>query len=323
MREISALRLRLGAGRIVDFLLEHKTARFFLRLLLVVRLVDLLELEGLMGYGIVFLVLCLRFPSRHDGLVVVNTAVRDKVLPVFRALFSDKVLADELLVLEHMDHARPRLHAEGGTAGRTHDRERLPARCLHDLFLLVLVDAARILVKLHEILNVVRGKREDKAVLAGVDDRRGFSRDLLAADEVLDVLRDYDLHTVVLTDTLGELEHKVQRDGVFRVNKDVRLVDDDHDLAFEAVFHVVVAVLDDLVIDVFEYQQHLRVGDDLVSVGEHTLEIEHCEVALCRDRRRPVPNVRVAPAGGELGDVVHQRPKQGADVLVVSTLIFL
>ena len=222
-----------------------------------------------------------------------------------------------------MDHALAGLHAERGTAGRAHDRECLAARRLHDLLLLGFVDAARVLVQFDEILDVVRREGKNEAVLAGVDDRRGLAGDLLRAHEVLDVLRDDDLHTVILTDTLRQLEHEVQRDRVLRVDENVRLINDDHDLALEAVLHVVIAVFDDLVVDVLEHQQHLRVGNRLVAICQHTLEVEHREVGIRRDRARAVPDVRVASARGELRHVVHQRTEHRADVVVVRALEFL
>ena len=245
-------------------------------------------------------------PARHGGPVVGFATARDKVLPDRRAVLSGKVPADELPVLEHVDHAFAGFHAEGGAARRAHDRERLSARRLHDLLLLALVDAARVLVELDKVLNVVRREGEDKAVLAGVDDGCRFSGIFLGADKVLDVLRDDDLHTVVLADALRQLEHEVERDGVLGVDKNVGLVNDHHDFALETVLCVVVPVLDDLVVDVFEHQQHLGVGDGLVAVGEHRLKIEHGKVGIRRDRRGAVPDVRVSSAGGKLRHIVHQ-----------------
>ena len=156
--------------------------------------------------------------------------------------------------------------------------------------------------------------------MAGIDDCRGLSRNLLGTDKVLDVLRDNDLHTVVLTDTLGELEHEVQRHRELRVDEHMRLVDHHHDLALAVILRIVIAVLDDFIVNVLEHQQHLRVGDRRVAVGKQTLEIEDREVFIRRNGGRPVPDVCVAPAGGKLLYIVQKRAQHGADIVVIRRL---
>ena len=226
-------------------------------------------------------------------------------------------------VFEHGPHRDGRIDQERAARIRTHDGKGLSARRLGDLLLFAFVDAAGFFVQFDQVLNVVRRQREDKAVLAGVDDGRRFSGDLLGSHEVLDVLRDDDLHTVVFTDALRQLEHEVQRDREFGIDEDVRFVDDDHDLPVQAVARVVIAVLDDLVVDVFKHEQHLRVCDGRVAVREHRLEVEHGEVLVGGDGARTVPDVGVAAARGEFRHVVHQRAQHRAQVLVIRALEFL
>ena len=193
---------------------------------------------------------------------------------------------------------------------------------MDDLLLFVLIDASGVLVELHQILNVVGSQREDEGILAGVDDGRGLSGNFLAAHKVLDVLGDNDLHTVVFPDALCQLEHEVQSDRELGVDKDVGLVNDHHNLSMQTVFQVVIPVLDDLIVDVLEHQQHLGIGNGGVPVCQHGLEVEDREIGIRRDRAGAVPYVGIPPAGGELGNVVHQRSEHGADILVIRILEF-
>ena len=148
-------------------------------------------------------------------------------------------------------------------------------------------------------MHIVGRQREDEAVLAGVDDGGGLSRQLLRADKILNVLRDDDLHTVVFTDTLCHLEHEVQCQWILRIDKNVGLVDDDNDLAVRIVTHIVLAVLDDLVVKIFEYHQHLRVRNRVVPIRQQRLEVEHNEVLFGGKRGWAVPDRIVAAARGE------------------------
>ena len=132
--------------------------------------------------------------------------------------------------------------------------------------------------------------------MASVDDCRGLSYDVLASNEVLDVLRYDDLHTVVLSDTLCKLIHKVERYRVLRIDKHVRLVDCHDDLSVRVVFEVEITVFDNFIIKPFENEEHLRVGNDSVLVGKKALEVEHCKVFFdgkdISDKDYPIKELR-------------------------------
>ena len=89
------------------------------------------------------------------------------------------------------------------------------------------------------------------------------------------------------------------------------------------VFGIVVAVFYDLVVNIFQYQKHLGVSYRLISVCQHTLEIENGEVFVRRYRAGTVPDICVASAGGEFGNIVHQRSQHIAGKDVVAALEFL
>ncbi len=197
---------------------------------------------------------------------VKRTAFADKCIPSLRAFFSGEQFAFVVHILEHIDHIFRNFHFECGTGSRAHNCKCLASGSLCDLLLLALVDSAGLLIQSAKVGNIVRCKREDKTVLAGIDDCRGFTRNFLAADKVLNVLRNNDLHTVVLTDTLCQLEHKVKRDRIFRIDEDMGLVDNNHDLTIQFISCVIITVLDDLVVNVLQYQQHLRICNGGVAV---------------------------------------------------------
>ena len=175
-------------------------------------------------------------------------------------------------------------------AGRRDD-ERPAAAVVDDVVLLALIDRTGVLIEPDEVRHIVRREREDETVLARVDDRGRLAGQFLRAHKVLDVLRDDDLHAVVLTDTLRQLEHEIEGDRELLVDEHVRLVDDDHDLAVRLIGHVVLAVLDDLVVQPLQDEQHLGVRDRPVLVGEQGLEVEHDEVLGRRDGRGSVPEL--------------------------------
>ena len=117
------------------------------------------------------------------------------------------------------------------------------------------------------------------------------------------------MHTVVLSDTLCQLIHKVQSHGILRIDENVRFVDCNDDPSVRVVLDVEIAVFDDLVIEPFEHQKHLRVGNDSVFVGKQTLEIEHCKVFFDRKRALAVPEICVSAFSSELGNVIMQYAK--------------
>ena len=63
----------------------------------------------------------------------------------------------------------------------------------------------------------------------------------------------------------------------------ILFVDYHDNLALGSVFHIVVAVLDDLVVEPLKNQQHLRVRHCIVLVGEQRLEVKYDEVLVRRD----------------------------------------
>ena len=287
------------------------------QLVLVLLQTDLFQQQPAAGRGWLRFLRFFVCPLRLDAQ---GAAARHKILPDGFAILAGEVFALHISPLKQPGQLLRRLHPEGRAAGGAHDREGLPPGRLDDLLLLALIDAARVGVELHQVLHIVGRQGKDKAVLTGVDDGRGLAGDLLRPHKVLDVLRNDDLHPVIFTDALGQLEHEVQRDGELVVDKDVGLVDDHHDLPVQAVFCVVIPIFDDLVVDIFEHQQHLGVGDGAVAVGQHGLEVEHREVLVRRDGGRPVPDIGVSPALGELRHIVHQRAQGRAQILVVRAL---
>ena len=172
-------------------------------------------------------------------------------------------------------------------------------------------------------MHVVGRQGEDQAVLAGVDNSGGLPGQLLAAHKVLDVLGNDNLHAVVFPDALGQLKHEVQGQRVFGVDKYMGLVNYHDDLPAGLVFQVVLPVFDDLVVQVFQHQQHLGVGYRVVPVGQQGLEIENNEVLYGRQGGGTVPDIGVPPPGGKLGDVVHQYPEVGLEIVALGALKLL
>ena len=78
----------------------------------------------------------------------------------------------------------------------------MTSRRSDDLLLLHLIDTAGLCIQRTQVIHIVGCQSKDQTILAGIDDRRRFSCNFLAAHKVLDILGDHDLHTVVLTDTL-------------------------------------------------------------------------------------------------------------------------
>ena len=259
-------------------------------------------------------------PALQLLLQVFLTALAHGLFPELGAIRAGKITALVILILEHGDHILRHSHLESGSTTGAHNGKGLPTGRRGDLLLLHLVDTAGLLIQLAQVLDVVGRQGEDEAVLAGVNDGRGLPGDLLAAHEVLDILGNDDLHTVILTDTLCQLEHEVQGHRELGIDEYVGLVDDHHYLALQAVLGVVVPVLDDLVVNILQHQQHLGVGNGAVAIGQQALEVEHREVLVGGDGGRTVPDVGVPSAGGELCHVVHQSAQDGADVLVVRLL---
>ena len=123
--------------------------------------------------------------------------------------------------------------------------------------------------------------------------------DPLVRDEILDILRNDNLHTVVLSDTLCKLIHKVERNRVFFVDENVRLVYYNDNFSVRLVKNVIVAVFDNLVVEVFQHEKHLRVCDCVVSVCKQRLEVKRDEILLCGDCGGVIPKVRVSAARRE------------------------
>ena len=249
-------------------------------------------------------------------------AALDEFLPDLISLFPCEVDRLEFRILKHIHEKLRNIDMEGGTGCGTHDGEGLTALGRQDILLLLFIDPAGLLIQLAEVIHIIGCQTEYKAVLAGIDDGRRLPGNLLAAHEILDILGDDDLHTVVLTDTLRQLEHKVQRYRELCIDKNMGLIDNDYDLPLQVIPEIVIPVLDNLIIDILQNQQHLRVGYGGVPVRQKGLEVEYREVLIRGYGGRSVPDIRISSAGGELGDVIHQGTQHLPQVIVVGTLKF-
>ena len=86
----------------------------------------------------------------------------------------------------------------------------------------------------------------------------------------------------------------------------MRLVDNNDDLALHIIFGIVISVLYDLVVDVFEYQKHLGIRDHGVAVCEQALEVKYGKVLVRGESGNTVPDVRVSSACGKFADIIHE-----------------
>ena len=192
--------------------------------------------------------------------VMQRTALLDEFLPCGFAVCSGEIHRLEVHFLKHVDEKIRHINMEGRTGCGTHNGKSLSAFGGKYVFLLLFIDTAGLLIQAAKIVHIIRRQSEYEAVLAGVDDCGGFPRDFLASHKVLDILGDNDLHTVILTDTLCQLEHEVQSNRELGIDEYMSLVDNNHNLSFQVISQVVIPVLDDLIIDIFQHQQHLCVG---------------------------------------------------------------
>ena len=92
------------------------------------------------------------------------------------------------------------------------------------------------------------------------------------------------------------------------------LVNYNHNLPGCPEPQVVVPVLDNLIVQPFQHQQHLRVGHRVIFVRQQRLEVEHNKVLLGADGSRSVPESGVSAACGEFGNVVQQHGQIGLAV---------
>ena len=172
-----------------------------------------------------YIVALLLAPTLEAACHVLVTASCHNVLPRLFSSLSAEIATPIISIMEHRHNILRHFHQECGAACGTHHREDLTSRCRSNLLLLHLVDTAGLFIELAQILNIVGCQRENKAILAGIDDCSGLARNLLASHKVLDVLGNYNLHTIVLTDPLGKLEHKVQCNRELCIDKHVGLID--------------------------------------------------------------------------------------------------
>lgn len=107
---------------------------------------------------------------------------------------------------------------------------------------------------------------------------------------------------------------------IFLVDKQMRFVNDNDNFSVRSVFEIVVAVPDDLVFEIFQDQEHLRVGDHSVFVGEQFLKIETYKVFVRFKAGRAVPQIRISAARFELCDIVLNDFQTGAVVIVLCRL---
>ena len=179
-----------------------------------------------------------------------QAAGTDKFLPILVAFLADKVLAHIVRLSKHLDYAAGNFNLECATGRRTHNGKGLSSRSRSDLLLLAFVDTACLLIEFTQVFDIIGRQCKNKAVLTSVNDRGRLSGNFFTANKVLDILCNHDLHTVIFTDTLCQLEHEIQRHREFCIDKDVRLINNNHDLTLKAIFCVIIPVFNDLVIDV-------------------------------------------------------------------------
>ena len=83
---------------------------------------------------------------------------------------------------------------------------------------------------------------------------------------------------------------------------------------------IVILVLDDLIIYVFQNQKHLRVGYGTVTVCQKALEIKYSKIFVRSNGRRSIPDVGVPASGRKLRNIIHQRAQHGTDIFVIRLL---
>ena len=103
----------------------------------------------------------------------------------------------------------------------------------------------------------------------------------------------------------------------------MRLVNDNNNLSVQTVAAVIFTVLDDLIVKIFQHQQHLRVCNGRVAVGKQRLKVKHGKVFVRGDGRRTVPDVGISSAGRKLGNIIDQRLKHFADIFDIVALEIL
>ena len=181
------------------------------------------------------------------------TAFCHKILPDLLSFLTGEIVTLKVHILEHIHNRRRHFDLEWGTGCGAHNGKCLTTLGTKNILLLLLVDSARLGIKPAQILHIIRCKTEYKAVLARIDDGRGFSCDLLASNKVLDILGNNNLHTVVLTDTLSKLKHEIKGNRELGVNEYMRLIYNNHNLTLQTIACIVVSVLDDFVVYVLEH----------------------------------------------------------------------
>ncbi len=95
-------------------------------------------------------------PASEPALKILFPALAHDILPGLRPVFAAEIPALIVSILKHGGHSRRNLNAERRTARWAHNRKCLAARGRGNLILLDLVDAAGFLIKLAEILNIIR-----------------------------------------------------------------------------------------------------------------------------------------------------------------------
>ena len=115
-------------------------------------------------------------------------------------------------------------------------------------------------------MHIIWRKSKNQRILTGIDNGRGFPGNLLTSHKIFDILCNNNLHTIILTDTLSQLKHEIQRKRILCVNKYMGLVDYHNNLPGCMVFFIVIPVFDNLIIQPLQHQQHLRIGNKIVAV---------------------------------------------------------
>ena len=100
-------------------------------------------------------------------------------------------------------------------------------------------------------MHIVGRERKDKGILTGIDNGGRFPCQLLRSHKIRDILGNDDLHTVILSDTLCQLVHKIQGNGILAVDKHMGFIDNDNNLPLRLIADVVIPVFDNLIVQPF------------------------------------------------------------------------
>ena len=123
------------------------------------------------------------------------------------------------LLTEKFFKVRGGNYADIRSALRRRDKKRATAFVMYDIVGFDFVYLSRLFVERAKVAHIVGRQRKDKRVLRHVYNRHRLSCSFGRSRKVFDRLRNDDFHTVILSYALCELVHKIERNGVFLVDK--------------------------------------------------------------------------------------------------------